>query len=65
MCRAGSNICPPERRLNHGIGYATAAIELILPTFGAARGLKGKVAPSSHPWSERPQEGLQSNLTTK
>src|SRR5271156_5142013 len=32
------------RRLNHGIGYGTAAIELILPTFGAARGLKGKVA---------------------
>jgi malonate decarboxylase alpha subunit len=32
------------RRLNHGIGYATAAIELILPTFGAARGLEGKVA---------------------
>jgi malonate decarboxylase alpha subunit len=32
------------RRLNHGVGYATAAIELILPTFGAARGLKGKVA---------------------
>lgn len=32
------------RRLNHGIGYATAAIELILPTFGAARALSGKVA---------------------
>jgi malonate decarboxylase alpha subunit len=32
------------RRLNHGIGYATAAIELILPTFGVRRGLKGKVA---------------------
>src|SRR4030095_4322582 len=32
------------QRLNHGIGYATAAIELILPTFAAARGLKGKVA---------------------
>ena len=32
------------RRLNHGIGYATAAIELILPTFGARRGLKGKIA---------------------
>ena len=31
-------------RLNHGIGYATAAIELILPTFAAQRGLKGKVA---------------------
>jgi malonate decarboxylase alpha subunit len=28
------------RRLNYGIGYATAAIEVILPTFGAARGLK-------------------------
>ncbi len=32
------------RRLNHGIGYATAAIELLLPTFAAKRGLKGKIA---------------------
>jgi malonate decarboxylase alpha subunit len=32
------------RRLNHGIGYATAAIELILPTYAAERGLKGKIA---------------------
>src|SRR6201984_1985132 len=32
------------RRLNHGIGYATAAIELILPTFATQRGLKGKIA---------------------
>lgn len=32
------------RRLNHGIGYATAAIELLLPTYGARRGLKGKIA---------------------
>jgi malonate decarboxylase alpha subunit len=32
------------QRLNHGIGYATAAIELILPTFAAQRGLKGKIA---------------------
>ena len=32
------------RRLNHGIGYATAAIELILPSFAAQRGLKGKIA---------------------
>src|SRR3979411_3212083 len=31
------------RRLNHGIGSATAAIELILPTFGAARALKDKL----------------------
>jgi malonate decarboxylase alpha subunit len=32
------------QRINHGIGYATAAIELILPTFAARRGLKGKIA---------------------
>ena len=30
-------------RLNHGIGFDTAAIELILPTYGEALGLKGKV----------------------
>ena len=30
-------------RLNHGIGFETAAIELILPTYGEALGLKGKV----------------------
>ena len=34
------------RRLNHGIGFPTAAIELILPTYGEALGLKGKVANS-------------------
>jgi malonate decarboxylase alpha subunit len=32
------------QRLNHGIGYATAAIELLLPTFAAERGLKGRIA---------------------
>jgi malonate decarboxylase alpha subunit len=32
------------RRLNHGIGFSTAAIELLLPTFGEKLGLKGKVA---------------------
>ena len=32
------------RSLNHGIGYATAAIELILPTFGQTLGQKGKIA---------------------
>ncbi len=31
-------------RLNHGIGYDTAAIELLLPTYGEALGLKGRVA---------------------
>lgn len=30
--------------LNHGLGYATAAIELLLPTYGAQLGFKGKVA---------------------
>lgn len=30
-------------RLNHGIGFSTAAIELILPTYGERLGLKGKV----------------------
>jgi malonate decarboxylase alpha subunit len=32
------------QRLNHGIGFSTAAIELLLPTYGARLGLKGKVA---------------------
>ena len=31
-------------RLNHGIGFGTAAIELILPTYGESLGLRGKVA---------------------
>ena len=32
------------RRLNHGIGFNTAAIELLLPTYGEKLGLRGKVA---------------------
>jgi malonate decarboxylase alpha subunit len=32
------------KRLNHGIGFNTAAIELLLPTYGEKLGLKGKVA---------------------
>lgn len=31
------------KRLNHGIGFNTAAIELILPTYGEQLGLKGKI----------------------
>jgi malonate decarboxylase alpha subunit len=31
------------QRLNHGIGFDTAAIELLLPTFGAELGLKGRI----------------------
>src|SRR5260221_2679898 len=29
--------------LNHGIGFGTAAIELLLPTYGESLGLKGKI----------------------
>lgn len=31
------------KRLNHGIGFDTAAIELLLPTYGEELGLKGKI----------------------
>lgn len=30
--------------LNHGIGFNTAAIELLLPTYGESLGLRGKIA---------------------
>lgn len=31
------------QRVNHGIGFFTAAIELLLPTYGEELGLKGKI----------------------
>ena len=31
------------QRLNHGIGFDTAAIELLLPTYGESLGLKGEI----------------------
>jgi len=37
--------------LNHGIGYATSAIELLLPTYAMELGLKGKIC--SH-WALNP-----------
>jgi len=43
------------KRLNHGIGFNTAAIELLLPTYGERLGLKGKVA--SH-WALNPHPTL-------
>ncbi|NHN89755.1 malonate decarboxylase subunit alpha [Acetobacter conturbans] len=43
------------KRLNHGIGFATAAIELLLPTFGEKLGLRGKVA--TH-WALNPHPTL-------
>lgn len=30
------------KRINHGIGFFTAAIELLLPTYGEELGLKAK-----------------------
>ncbi len=43
------------RRLNHGIGFPTAAIELLLPTYGERLGLRGKVA--TH-WALNPHPTL-------
>lgn len=31
------------KTLNHGVGFNTAAVELILPTYGESLGLKGKI----------------------
>ncbi|WP_114700417.1 malonate decarboxylase subunit alpha [Psychrobacter proteolyticus] len=39
------------KRLNHGIGFNTAAIELLLPTYGAELDLKGKVCTN---WALNP-----------
>ncbi len=41
--------------LNHGIGYDTAAIELLLPTYGASLGLKGRVCRN---WALNPHPTL-------
>jgi malonate decarboxylase alpha subunit len=41
--------------LNHGIGFNTAAIELILPTYGARLGLKGKICRN---WTLNPHPTL-------
>lgn len=43
------------KRLNHGIGFDTAAIELILPTFAESLGLKGKIC--TH-WALNPHPTL-------
>ena len=43
------------RSLNHGIGFNTAAIELILPTYGEQLGLKGKICRN---WALNPHPTL-------
>ena len=42
-------------RLNHGIGFDTAAIELILPTYAESLGLKGKICQH---WALNPHPAL-------
>lgn len=41
--------------LNHGIGFDTAAIELLLPTFGESLGLRGKICRN---WTLNPHPTL-------
>jgi malonate decarboxylase alpha subunit len=41
--------------LNHGIGFDTAAIELLLPTYGGSLGLKGKICKH---WALNPHPTL-------
>jgi malonate decarboxylase alpha subunit len=43
------------KRLNHGVGFNTAAIELLLPTYAEKLGLKGKIA--TH-WALNPHPTL-------
>jgi malonate decarboxylase alpha subunit len=43
------------RALNHGIGFDTAAIELLLPTYGESLGLKGKICTN---WTLNPHPTL-------
>ena len=43
------------QRLNHGIGYDTAAIELLLPTYAESLGLKGRIG--TH-WALNPHPAL-------
>jgi malonate decarboxylase alpha subunit len=42
-------------RLNHGIGFDTAAIELLLPTYAESLGLKGKICRH---WALNPHPAL-------
>lgn len=41
--------------VNHGVGFNTAAIELLLPTYGEQLGLKGKIVPN---WEINPTPTL-------
>ncbi|MEO5843289.1 MAG: malonate decarboxylase subunit alpha [Caldimonas sp.] len=43
------------QRLNHGIGFDTAAIELLLPTYAESLGLKGKICQH---WALNPHPAM-------
>lgn len=43
------------KRLNHGIGFDTAAIELLLPTYAASLGLQGEICTN---WALNPHPTL-------
>ncbi|MDB5908460.1 MAG: mdcA, partial [Massilia sp.] len=43
------------QRLNHGIGFDTAAIELLLPTYAESLGLRGKIGRN---WALNPHPAL-------
>jgi malonate decarboxylase alpha subunit len=43
------------QRLNHGIGFDTAAIELLLPTYAESLGLKGKIGKH---WALNPHPAM-------
>jgi malonate decarboxylase alpha subunit len=43
------------QRLNHGIGFDTAAIELLLPTYGESLGLRGRICKH---WALNPHPAL-------
>ncbi len=43
------------QRLNHGIGFDTAAIELLLPTYAESLGLRGKIGTN---WALNPHPAL-------
>lgn len=55
MCIKGIYAKHQVKTLNHGIGFNTAAIELLLPTYGESLGLKGKICTN---WALNPHPTL-------
>lgn len=55
LCLKGVYARHGVQSLNHGIGFNTAAVELILPTYGEQLGLKGKICTN---WTLNPHPTL-------